>query len=133
MKFERHFHGDFGIKSIVEPFEPLISFIGAVDRCGVSRTTGLQNFSWEALMWSKLFTAAILGMGTAGFTLVGGCSSSNEKPNAVTGQDTGVQDPAAYDAFGKYHPEWVGHPERNPRYIDQKGHYHPEWVNAANH
>jgi hypothetical protein len=63
-----------------------------------------------------------------------GCESNTEKPNAVTGQPAGTgMDPAAYDKYGAYHPEWEGKPWLNPRYQDQKGHYHPEWVGESGH
>jgi hypothetical protein len=85
-------------------------------------------------MWKRTLTVAAL---TAGFSiplLSAGCESNNEKPNAVTGQPVGTgMDPAAYDKYGVYHPEWEGKPQLNPRYQDQKGRYHPEWVGAPGH
>jgi hypothetical protein len=82
-------------------------------------------------MWKKALSVTVLGIATAIPVLAGGCASSSEQPNAVTGQPVSGQDPAAYDKFGNYHSEWEGKPYLNPRFIDDKQHFRADWVNSG--
>jgi hypothetical protein len=67
-------------------------------------------------MWKRTLTLVVLGIAATIPLAAGGCASnSDEKPNAVTGNTSSVQN------------------SQNPRYLDQKGHYHPEWVGATGH
>jgi hypothetical protein len=85
-------------------------------------------------MWKKTLSVVALASAFSIPLASAGCESNKEKPNAVTGETPSAGlDPAAYDQFGKYHPEWEGKPWMNPRYQDQKGHYHPEWVGESGH